>query len=154
MKKIDMHSHVGKFGGWAGFDSDIDTLIKFMDEYEVEKTVLCSADANTNEDTLAAFEKYPDRVFPVVFLNPYDGQKALDNLKYYVEEKGFKGIKMNPLKDAFVADDTIVDPILDAAEKYDIRDWAPEHEKMGKGITLSQEEAEALYELPGKTLKK
>ena len=32
-----------------------------------------------------------------------------------------------------------------AAEKYDIRDWAPEHEKMGKGITLSQEEAEALY---------
>ena len=26
-----------------------------------------------------------------------------------------------------------------AAEKYDIRDWAPEHEKMGKGITLSQE---------------
>ena len=41
-----------------------------------------------------------------------------------------------------------------AAEKYDIRDWAPEHEKMGKGITLSQEEAEALYELLGKTLKK
>lgn len=24
--------------------------------------------------------------------------------------------------------------------KYDIRDWAPEHEKMGKGITLSKEE--------------
>ena len=41
-----------------------------------------------------------------------------------------------------------------AAEKYDIRDWAPEHGKMGKGITLSQEEAEALYELLGKTLKK
>ena len=41
-----------------------------------------------------------------------------------------------------------------AAEKYDIRDWAPEHEKMGKGITLSQEEAEALYELLGKTPKK
>ena len=41
-----------------------------------------------------------------------------------------------------------------AAEKYDIRDWAPEHEKMGKGITLSQEEAEARYELLGKTLKK
>lgn len=24
--------------------------------------------------------------------------------------------------------------------KYDIRDWAPEHEKMGKGITLTREE--------------
>ena len=42
----------------------------------------------------------------------------------------------------------------DREPKYDIRDWAPEHEKMGKGITLSQEEAEALYELLGKTLKK
>ena len=24
--------------------------------------------------------------------------------------------------------------------KYDLRDWAPGHEKMGKGITLSKEE--------------
>jgi hypothetical protein len=31
--------------------------------------------------------------------------------------------------------------------KYDIRDWAPEHEKMGKGITLTQEEAEKLTKL-------
>lgn len=28
--------------------------------------------------------------------------------------------------------------------KYDIRDWAPEHEKMGKGITLTKEEAQKL----------
>lgn len=27
-----------------------------------------------------------------------------------------------------------------AAAKFDIRDWAPEHEKMGKGITLSQDD--------------
>lgn len=28
--------------------------------------------------------------------------------------------------------------------KYDIRDWAPEHEKMGKGVTLTKNEAENL----------
>ena len=28
--------------------------------------------------------------------------------------------------------------------KIDIRDWAPEHEKMGKGITLSFEELKKL----------
>lgn len=28
--------------------------------------------------------------------------------------------------------------------KYDIRDWAPDHEKMGKGITLSAEEVDVL----------
>ncbi len=34
-----------------------------------------------------------------------------------------------------------------AKPKYDLRDWAPEHEKMGKGITLSNEEFEALKEI-------
>lgn len=34
-----------------------------------------------------------------------------------------------------------------AAPKYDIRDWAPEHEKMGKGITLTEEEMKSLKNL-------
>ncbi|MCL2049675.1 MAG: YdbC family protein [Defluviitaleaceae bacterium] len=32
----------------------------------------------------------------------------------------------------------------DREPKYDIRDWSPEHEKMGKGVTLSEEEMAAL----------
>ena len=28
----------------------------------------------------------------------------------------------------------------DAPPKYDIRSWDPNHEKMGKGVTLSKEE--------------
>ena len=31
--------------------------------------------------------------------------------------------------------------------KYDIREWAPEHEKMGKGVTLTGDEAAALKAL-------
>ncbi len=31
--------------------------------------------------------------------------------------------------------------------KYDIRDWAPTHEKMGKGIALTPEEASSLLVL-------
>lgn len=31
--------------------------------------------------------------------------------------------------------------------KFDLREWAPEHEKMGKGITLSQDEAWELAKL-------
>lgn len=40
-----------------------------------------------------------------------------------------------------------------AAPKYDIRDWAPNHEKMGKGITLTAEEAEALYKILAKIME-
>ncbi len=28
--------------------------------------------------------------------------------------------------------------------KYDLRDWAPDHEKMGKGVTLTEEELNKL----------
>ena len=35
------------------------------------------------------------------------------------------------------------------AAKYDIRDWAPDHEKMGKGTTLTEEEMENLKEILG-----
>lgn len=34
-----------------------------------------------------------------------------------------------------------------AAAKFDIREWAPDHEKMGKGVTFTKEEIGALRTL-------
>ena len=42
MKKIDAHAHIGDFGSWAGVDGSSEQLIAFMDEYEIEQTVLCA----------------------------------------------------------------------------------------------------------------
>lgn len=36
------------------------------------------------------------------------------------------------------------------APKYDLRGWSPDHEKMGKGVTLSEEELLALKDLLNK----
>jgi hypothetical protein len=38
----------------------------------------------------------------------------------------------------------------DRDAKYDIREWSPDGEKMGKGVTLSKEELMALKELLNK----
>ena len=35
----------------------------------------------------------------------------------------------------------------DREPKYDLRDWSADHEKMGKGITLSKDELLALKDL-------
>jgi hypothetical protein len=35
----------------------------------------------------------------------------------------------------------------DKEPKYDLRDWDPEHKKMGKGITLSPEELKKLRDI-------
>lgn len=34
----------------------------------------------------------------------------------------------------------------DREPRFDLREWSPDHERMGKGITLSKEEAKALKE--------
>lgn len=34
-----------------------------------------------------------------------------------------------------------------AEAKYDLRDWSSNHEKMGKGITLTADEVQELYKL-------
>ena len=35
----------------------------------------------------------------------------------------------------------------DREAKYDLRDWSPEHARMGKGITLTKEELKGLKNL-------
>lgn len=37
--------------------------------------------------------------------------------------------------------------------KYDVRSWSPDHTKMGKGITLSEDEVISLCELLKKEVK-
>ena len=31
--------------------------------------------------------------------------------------------------------------------KYDIRSWSPDHQKMGKGITLTEDELKSLFQV-------
>lgn len=42
----------------------------------------------------------------------------------------------------------------DSEPKYDIRQWSPDHSKMGKGVSLTREEAEELAKLLEKWLPK
>ena len=119
MKKIDAHSHIGNFGGWAGVAFTKDRLVEQMKEYDIEKTFLTASSFQTNDEVVDAFQSYPDKVVPFVWVNP-----ALDNveekLDRYINKEGFKGIKMQPLFDAFVADDEIVNPVMDFAREYKI----------------------------------
>ncbi|TJX12939.1 amidohydrolase [Tissierella creatinini] len=115
MKKIDAHSHIGNFGGWAEVSIDIESLVKQMDEYEIEKTILCGSGNNDNDDVYEAFKRYPERIIPIVFVNPYE-EKVVEKIHYYIRQKGFCGIKLHPLMHAYVADAQELDPLMQAAE--------------------------------------
>ena len=119
MKKIDAHSHIGNFGGWADVEFDAERLIDQMEEYDIEKTFLTGASYKDNDRVAKAYQKYPDKIVPIVWMNPVEDDVNA-KLNEYILNEGFKGIKMQPLFDAFVADDEMVDPIMDFADEHDI----------------------------------
>lgn len=116
MKIIDAHSHIGNFGSWARFDFDLARLKEQMEKFDIEKTLLSGAGAGDYASVLDAFQKEPDLVVPIAWVKP-GGPEALDEMRRLVECDGFRAFKLHPLFDAYCADDTVVDPVLDLAEE-------------------------------------
>lgn len=90
-----------------------------MKEYDIEKTFLTGASYKDNDIVIDAFQSYPDQVVPFVWMNPVE-DNIEEKLNHYILKEGFMGIKMQPLFDAFVADDPMVDPIMEFAKEYKI----------------------------------
>ena len=99
-------------------DSTAEGIVRLMEQYEVERTILCARDHMGNEEVVQACREYPDKFWPLVYVNPLEGAEACRRkIGIYTEEHGFMGIKMNPLRHAFVADDLCVDPVMEEAER-------------------------------------
>ncbi|WP_221040484.1 amidohydrolase family protein [Gelria sp. Kuro-4] len=73
-----------------------------------------------NEETRAAVRKYQHRLVGIAWVTPWEGAKAVDEAKRYIESAGFKGIKLHPLLHAFVANEEVVHPIAEAAKDLDV----------------------------------
>ncbi|RLE93354.1 MAG: amidohydrolase [Thermoprotei archaeon] len=113
---VDAHTHLGDFPLFnVGLNAE--SMIKIMNEYGIEKAVVFSL---PNELTLKAVKKYPERLIGFIWINPHQGEKALEQIDQAVLEWGFKGIKMHPLLDAYLPDQDIVYPVMERARKYRI----------------------------------
>lgn len=115
MKKFDAHIHIGEFGGWAKVSMTPERMIELMDEFEIEQSLVCCED---NEATLQAIRKYPDRIKGAVYVNPLNPD-SVQHMADFIE-RGCIAVKLNPLRHAFVADDAVVDPVMETARKYNI----------------------------------
>jgi predicted TIM-barrel fold metal-dependent hydrolase len=113
MKKIDAHTHIGEYGGIFNVKIGPDEFIALMDEFEVEKSVCC---ALPNKEAADLKKKYPDRIEGACWVNPHEGQKAVDEVKRAVDDWGFCAIKLHPLFNAFLPNDRAVYPIMEEAE--------------------------------------
>jgi len=116
MKKIDAHAHVGYFGSWCDVGMTAEEMADAMPLFEIEKSIISYPD---NAVTQEALSRFPDLFAGLAWLDPNQGQRALKALDTLVGE-GFAGVKLHPLFNAYVADDPVVDPIMDYAASRDL----------------------------------
>ncbi|HID15726.1 MAG TPA: amidohydrolase, partial [Candidatus Atribacteria bacterium] len=95
---VDAHTHLGSFPLF-NVELDVNGMLSIMDEYNIRACIVFSL---PNEITLNAVKKYSERLFGLVWVNPYDGERAVGEVEKYIEEYGFKGVKLHPLLDAFL----------------------------------------------------
>ena len=73
-------------------DFNTQLLAAQMDEYNIEKTILCSAGAHLNEELNKAWREMPERIAPLCWVNANLGQQAYDMLEHYLRDEGFAGV--------------------------------------------------------------
>jgi len=112
-KKIDLHTHIGNFGGWANVSCTPEQLIASMQDYNVEKSAVYFMD---NELVRKAVEKYPEKLVGCVWPDPRL-EDSSELVRKALNDWGFKGVKLHPLFQAFLPNDDIVHPIMEEARK-------------------------------------
>lgn len=115
-KKIDAHSHIGYFGGWSNVGITAEELIAQMDEYNIEKTVLCTYPI---DESIEAVDRYGDRLVGAAWVDPTE-DNAVDIIKDAVNNHGFKAIKLHPLSHSYLPNDECVFPVAELAGELDI----------------------------------
>jgi len=140
LKIIDAHMHYGADPviaehmtvPYVVFD-DPDSVIRCLDEYCIDKVVLLTPDRvlnpprdfdyrEANEAVARAVAKYPDRILGAIRINPLFGEEFVwSTCKYFVEERGLRGIKMLARVDFYSPTNLrVVGPVFEAAAYYDM----------------------------------
>ena len=99
-------------------------LIQEMDEANVVKGVIPIRKENDNDDIARIQELYPGRFEGLAHIDPFEGQKALDDIDKYVVNGPAKGIILEPgqifLQDSMLPDDKRLWPIYEKCQAEDI----------------------------------
>jgi len=127
MNIIDSHVHIGT---GVHMQLGVDDLLKLMDEAGVALAVACPMDryaavANRegNDLILEAVSGHPDRLVGMAVANPWFGASAREELGRALEE-GLVGLYIHSVLQGFRLSDTIVDPLLESAEEFDVPAYA------------------------------
>ena len=123
MKIIDAHCHIGE-GRYKRLTAS--ELIALMDENDIEKAVVCPVEEHItvynregNDYILQAVKEHPDRLIGFATVNPWYGDRAVEELRQAIGE-GLRGLKLNSTLQGYFINDELVYPLIEIAQELDI----------------------------------
>lgn len=114
--KIDAHAHIQQLDYPFNVGITAEEFIALMETYNIERAIV--SDVN-NENISNAVKRYPNKLIGIVWVDPRS-KNALDLTKLYIEEYGFRGIKLHPLLHMFMPNSKKVHRILDLAQELEV----------------------------------
>jgi predicted TIM-barrel fold metal-dependent hydrolase len=120
---VDCHCHVG-IG--HEYQQSADELLREMDRYGVDRTVICPVDrciavdnCEGNDFVLDTARAHPDRFYAFATANPWYRERAVEELQRALG-KGARGIKLHPSLQGFLLCDELVYPLVELAEELTV----------------------------------
>ena len=102
----------------------MEDLINEMDEANIRYGVVPFRKGQDNAEMVTLNAEYPDRFKCLAHVDPFEGQKALDDIDQAINDYGAAGIIIEPgqifLQKAITPDNEIIYPIYEKCQKEDI----------------------------------
>ena len=128
----DAHAYLGNNAVWAkgGLPVPLEggAWVEMMDRSGVDAALVAPPGVGAKEDFKPDLERiaravkdFPDRLFGYARVKPRRGQVAIDELRHWVEERGFRAVKLNTLDDDYtLSDRALLDPVIQEADRLGV----------------------------------
>jgi len=123
---IDAHTHYGIGLNFPFRAKTIDDMVIVMDKYGVDMACISSAYAllhdcpEGNRRLYEAVKLYPSRFIPFCAVNPRYLDEAKNELRKYINEKGWKGVKLHPELHYYMANCEASIAIMEEIDKLNV----------------------------------
>ena len=144
---FDAHCYLGRNPLWAAQNLPASVggaeMIAMMDRAGVDRA-LCAppavgahdAFASDHELIASALTEFPTRIYGYARVIPTRGQAAIDELRYWVRQRGFRAVKFNTYDAHYnIAQRAVIGPVLEAVEELGVPVMV--HTGESHGITSS-----------------
>ena len=112
---IDSHVHL-KHGDAGRTEYSPEVIVRTMDSVGIDLSVVFAMSTTTERSIEMASEavrKFPERLVPYAYALPRYDRTVLEELRYAIEELGFKGIKVHAGECTLA--EYVLDPVLELA---------------------------------------